>query len=71
MTSWTQEDLERVQEALASGERSVTFADGRKIEYQTAADLMKVRNQIRAELAAGDPGRTLRRATVARMGRRR
>lgn len=68
---WTQADLEQVQTALATGQKSVTFADGRKLEYQTSADLIKLRNQIKAELAASDQARPLRRATVARMPRRR
>lgn len=68
---WTQADLEQVQTALATGQKSVTFADGRKLEYQTTADLMKLRNQIKADLAAADTARPVRRATVARMPRRR
>jgi hypothetical protein len=68
---WTQEDLDRVQEALASGERSVTFADGRKLEYQTTAELLKLRTQIKAEITASNPARPVRYATVARMGQRR
>jgi hypothetical protein len=68
---WTEADRESVRAALASGERSVTFADGRKIEYQTTREMMQLLDKINAELAAGDPTRNLRRATVARMGRRR
>ncbi|MEQ5789073.1 hypothetical protein J3454_14345 [Erythrobacter sp. NFXS35] len=68
---WTQDDLDRVQAALASGQKSVTFEDGRKLEYQDGDDLLKLRTQIKAELAANDPVRPVRRATVARMGRRR
>lgn len=68
---WTQADLDQVQQALATGQKSVTFADGRKLEYQTSGDLIKLRNQIKAEIAASDPARPVRRATVARMPRRR
>jgi hypothetical protein len=67
---WTQADLDQVQQALANGQKSVTFADGRKLEYQTTADLMKLRNQMKADIAASDPVKPTRRATVARMGRR-
>lgn len=68
---WTQADLEQVQTALATGQKSVTFADGRKLEYQTTRELLALRNQIKADLAAADPARPVRRATVARMPRRR
>lgn len=68
---WTEADRESVRQALASGERSVTFADGRKIEYQTTREMLELLDRIKAELASTDPTRNLRRATVARMGRRR
>lgn len=68
---WTQEDLDAVQQALASGEKSVTFADGRKLEYQNTGELLKLRTQIKSEIAANNPARPVRRATVARMGVRR
>lgn len=68
---WTQEDLDAVQQALASGEKSVTFADGRKLEYQNTGELLKLRTQIKSEIAANNPALPVRRATVARMGVRR
>lgn len=68
---WSQADRDSVRAALAKGERSVTFSDGRKIEYQTTRELMLLLDRIEADLATGDPTRVLRRATVARMGRRR
>ena len=68
---WTQADLDKVQTALSTGQKSVTFADGRKLEYQTTGELLKLRNQIKADLAAADTARPIRRATVARMPRRR
>lgn len=68
---WTEADRDRVQEALASGERSVTFADGRKLEYQTTGEMMKLLDKINGSLTASDSSRHLRRATVARVGQRR
>lgn len=68
---WTQADLDAVQTALATGQRRVRFADGREIEQQTTKDLLALRQQIKAELATTATAKPLRRATVARMGRRR
>ncbi|MBN8843263.1 MAG: hypothetical protein J0H88_08440 [Sphingomonadales bacterium] len=50
MAAWTQDDLARVRTAIASGTRSVTFADGRKQEYQTLDHLLAAEKVIAAAL---------------------
>ncbi|MCC4234533.1 hypothetical protein LL253_17820 [Sphingobium soli] len=50
MTTWTDSDLIAVRRAIASGVRSVTFADGRKTEYQSLDQLMAAERVIDASL---------------------
>ncbi|ASY44992.1 hypothetical protein CJD35_11480 [Sphingobium xenophagum] len=50
MTTWTTSDLATVRSAIASGIRSVTFADGRKTEYQSLDQLIAAEQVIEAAL---------------------
>ncbi|MFQ3894596.1 phage head-tail joining protein [Sphingobium sp. R-7] len=50
MTTWTTSDLITVRSAIASGIRSVTFADGRKTEYQSLDQLLAAELVIEAAL---------------------
>jgi hypothetical protein len=49
---YQQSDLDKLDAAIISGIKSVTFADGRKTEYQSVADMRAVRADVKAELAA-------------------
>ena len=49
--AWQQSDLDRLNAAIASGVRAVTFADGRKNEYQNLDQMLAARRVISAELA--------------------
>lgn len=55
--AWTQTDLDNVKAALATGELSVSFEDGRKVEFRSIGDLLKVKHAIEAELTAADTTR--------------
>lgn len=68
--AWTQSDLDKVDAAITSGVRKVTFADGRSREFQNADQMLAVRREIKAELIA-DASRVnpRRRVTRARIGR--
>lgn len=44
--AWTQTDLDRVETAIASGVLEVTTFDGKKVRYQSLADLIRVRDLI-------------------------
>jgi|EndMetStandDraft_9_1072997.scaffolds.fasta_scaffold00102_13 hypothetical protein len=50
MTTWKQSDLVAVRTAIASGVRSVTFADGRKTEYHSLDQLLAAERVIDAAL---------------------
>lgn len=55
--AWTQTDLDTIKGALASGELSVTFEDGRRVEYRSTADLLLVKRSIESELSASSATR--------------
>jgi biotin synthase-like enzyme len=48
--AWTEADLTTIRRAITSGTRSVTFADGRKTEYQSLDHLLAAEKVIKAEL---------------------
>ena len=48
--AWTDADLVKVRTAVASGVRSITFADGRKTEYQSLDQLLAAERVIEAAL---------------------
>ena len=50
--AWTESDLLTISAAIVSGKKAVTFADGRKIEYQSVAEMRQVRSDMIAEISA-------------------
>ncbi|MEZ7273895.1 hypothetical protein NYF14_10540 [Sphingobium sp. 10 DY56-G10] len=71
MTTWTDSDLIAVRRAIASGIRSVTFADGRKTEYQSLDQLLAAERVIDASLkmqAQAASGLNRRRTPYYRSG---
>ncbi|NYD88904.1 phage head-tail joining protein [Sphingomonas melonis] len=67
--AYTQSDLEALSKSITAGIRSVTYADGRKVEYQTLADMRALRNDMKEEVAAAARAGRLR-TTVGRIIRR-
>lgn len=64
-------DLDKLDAAIVSGIRSITFADGRRTEYQSLADMRAVRKDVKAELVASASQISRRtRFIVGRVGRR-
>jgi len=49
--AWTQTDLDRVETAIASGVLEVTTSDGKKVRYQSLADLIRVRDLIASSIS--------------------
>ena len=49
-TSFTKEDLKRLERAMSQGLRSVTFADGRRIEFSTFQEMVGRWNFIAQQL---------------------
>lgn len=68
--AFQQSDLDRLDAAIGSGLRKVTFADGRSTEYQNVADMLKARDLIAGEVAPpiDRVARRRRRVIVGRVG---
>ncbi len=57
--AWTQADLDALEKAIASGAKRVRFQT-HEVEYQSTGDMLKVRNEIKADLdATARPGMIL------------
>lgn len=48
--AWSQSDLDKIDAAIASGVKSVTFADGRQKMYQNVDQMLAARRVIEAQL---------------------
>ncbi|WIA58004.1 hypothetical protein N6H05_09495 [Sphingobium sp. WTD-1] len=69
--AYQQSDLDKVDAAITSGIRKITFADGRSTEYQSLDEMRRLRADIKAELAANAAQVTPRvRTVVGRVCRR-
>lgn len=55
--AYTQDDLDRIDRAIASGELSI-YDGHTRVEYKSTADLIAARDVIRADLAAQARGAT-------------
>lgn len=55
--SWTQADLDNLEAALASGVLTCDV-NGRRVTYQSTADLLRARNAVQAALSAAASGST-------------
>ena len=60
--AFTQDDVVRIERALAKGERIVRYAD-RTVEYRTVQELIEARDRMLLELAKTGP----RRARLVRL----
>lgn len=52
MSVYTQSDLDKLKKAMLTGERRVTFSDGRTVEFQSAEELGRRIEYVRRELEA-------------------
>lgn len=50
MATYTDTDLATIKAAIASGIRAVTYADGRKVEYQNLDQMLAAKKVIEAEV---------------------
>ena len=65
-TSWTQEDLERLERAIASGHLSVRYGD-QSVTYQSTEAMLQVRDAIRRSIGVAAATRERRR--IVRYGK--
>jgi hypothetical protein len=56
----TQDDLTRLERALAQGVTRVTFADGRTVEYHSYEELTKRIEYVRRQLGQAESSRIIK-----------
>lgn len=57
--AWTRDDLTRVEAAISSGTTSVQYKD-RRVQYQSLAELRKLRREMLDEIGAAEGTRRRR-----------
>lgn len=68
--AFQQSDLDKLDAAILSGVRAVTFADGRKTEFHSLNEMRALRSDVKAELSASaSQTQPRRRTTVGRIRR--
>lgn len=50
--SWTQADLDAINQAMATGAMEVRFADGRLVKYRSLAEMRSIRDEIASAIGA-------------------
>lgn len=63
--AWTLEQLQAIEEAIASGATRVKYVD-REVQYASMSDLLRLRDRIRVELGLADPRRNRRYAITSK-----
>ena len=61
--AFTQQHLDELDEALATGELEVTFADGRKVRYRSIKELKEARRIVAEKLTKKRRIRAVRMTT--------
>lgn len=50
--AYTKSDIDRIDAAISGSELSVQFADGKRVQYRSLAELTKARRLIQSQLDA-------------------
>ena len=58
--AFTTDDLDAINDALATGEMEVEFADGKRVRYRSVGDLMRAKQHIESRMNS-ESGRRPRR----------
>lgn len=69
--AYQQSDLDKLDAAVLSGVKSVTFADGRRTEFHSLDEMRRLRADVKAELLAAAAQVTPRRRVTQAVFRRR
>lgn len=68
--AYQQSDLDKIDAALLTGVKSVTFADGRRTEFHSLDEMRRLRADVKGELVASASQVSRRtRFIVGRVGR--
>jgi hypothetical protein len=68
--AYTQADLDKIDAAMISGQKKVTFADGRSVENYDLDQLRRLRADVHAGVVGQSAGGRRNRFIVGRMCRR-
>ena len=49
--AWTQDDVDAIKAALATGARDVQYSDGSRVSYRSEAEMMSIMKRMQAEVA--------------------
>lgn len=68
--AFQQSDLDKLDAAIVSGVKSVTFADGRRTDFHTLDEMRRLRADMKGEIAAASSQVSPRRRfSIGRMVR--
>jgi hypothetical protein len=62
--AWTQDDVDAIKAALATGARDVQYSDGSRVSYRSEAEMMSIMKRMQAEVA----GSSVTRVKTVRFG---
>lgn len=62
--AFTQTDIDTLDRAIASGELTIRFADGREITYRSVAELRSARSLMQGDVAAAGGTRLIRQVRL-------
>lgn len=63
--AWTEDDLTKLEAAIAEGARRVRYSD-KEVEYRTLREMKEIRDDIRAELGLTDASKRRRYADFSK-----
>jgi hypothetical protein len=62
--AWTQDDVDAIKAALATGARDVQYSDGSRVSYRSEAEMMSIMKRMQTEVA----GSSVTRVKTVRFG---
>lgn len=60
--AWTQQHIDDLKEAIASGLTDFQYSDGSRGTYRSLAEMKELLGMMRAEIAASQPGHRVYRS---------
>lgn len=61
--AWTQDDVDALKAAIATGAKDVTYSDGSRVTYRDLNEMKDILGQLQAEVA----GSSVKRARTIRV----
>ena len=64
--AYTQSDVAKLKRAMSSGVRSITYSDGKRVEYRDLAEMERQLARMEREVAGGNGGLDISYPTFSR-----